>query len=184
MYIEKTILLLGFLLFPLPGFADSEGIPWSFVFFQVFNFSIFLFGLCYLLIKKLPPILRQKREDFLDYRKRAVFLEKRNRVESMKLEKEFLVLEEKAKNIQVTAQQAIDDLRRGKQREYEFWLDNTKKQHEQEWLRQKRKKITSMKSWILSQVLQETGKKLQSWSKSPKSHEVAEHIIHKKWSVQ
>lgn len=183
MFMKKIIFLI-LLIFPLSGFAGSEGVPWSFVFFQALNFSVFLFCLCYLLIKKLPPILRQKREDFLDYRKRAVSLEEQNRAESMRLEKEFLVLEEKAKNIQTTAQEAIDDLKKEKQNEYKFWLDNIRKQQEQEWSRQQRKEMNSMKNWILSQVLKETREKLQVWSKSSESHKVADQIINKKWSAQ
>ena len=182
MFIKKFI-FLTLLVFPLSGFAASKGVPWSFVFFQALNFSIFLFCLCYLLGKKIPPILKQKREDFLDYRKRAVSLEEQNRSECTKLENEFLVLEEKAKNIHLTAQAAIDDLNREKQKEYEFWLENMKKQQEQEWHRQQRKTMTSIKGWILSQVLQATREKLKPWSKSSESHKVADQIIDKRWGA-
>ena len=180
----KKIIFFSLLIFPVSVFAASDGVPWSFVFFQVLNFSIFLFCLCYLLMKKLPPLLKQKREDFLDYRKRAVALEEKNKEECIKLEKEFLVLEEKAKNISITAQEAIDDLKKEKQKAYKFWSENIKKQQEQEWLRQKRKTMTSIKSWILTQVLQTTREKLQAWSNSSESHKTAHQIIDKKWEVQ
>ena len=180
----KKIIFLTFLIFPLLSYAGSEGMPWSFVLFQALNFSVFLFCLCYLLIKKLPPILKQKRRDFLDYRKRAISLEEQNRLECIKLEKEFSVLEGKAKNIQVTAQKAIDDLKREKQKEYNFWLENIKKQQEQEWIRQKRKKMASVKGWILSQVLQSTREKLQTWSKSLESHKIADQIVNKEWRTR
>ena len=184
MFIKEIIFLI---LFIFPGFSfagSQEGIPWSFVFFQTLNFSIFVACLCYLLIKKIPPILKQKQMDFLDYRKRAISMEEKGRLEYIKLEKENLVLEEKEKNIQSTARTALADLKLEKQKEYELWLQNIEKQHQLEWDRQRRNVTVSLKDWILSQVMQNTREKLKAWSKNTESHEVADQIIEKEWRIQ
>ncbi len=184
MFIKEIFFLILFI-FPLFSFASSpEGVPWSLIFFQALNFSIFVACLCYLLIKKISPILKQKQADFLDYRKRAISLEEKGKSEYMKLQKEILVLAEKEKNIQSTAQKAITDLKEEKQKEHEFWLQNMKKQHQLEWDRQRRKETVSLKGWMLSQVIQNTREKLKTWSEDTESHKVANQIIEKQWGIQ
>ena len=74
---------------------SNEGVPWVSVLFQVINFSLFAGILVYLLKKYIPTFLSQKRLDFLEYRKRALALEKQYEESCLKLENEIAELDKK-----------------------------------------------------------------------------------------
>ena len=173
--------------FTLPATAGGNaGVPWSFVFFQALNFLTFLMILFYLLKKKLPPILQQKRKEFIAYKNQAGTLEKENREKCFKLEQEVLALDIKAKNIHIEAQNSIKKLREEKQQEYLSWLECIKQQQKTEIERRKKKEIELLKNWILSKVFPLAKERLSHWpSQDIESYKKYNNrILDKEWKVQ
>ena len=68
---EIKILILSFLNTPSFSLAVSEGIPVSFILFQVLNFGIFLAIVVFFVVKKAPSLLMKKYQDFLEMSQRS-----------------------------------------------------------------------------------------------------------------
>ena len=142
---------------PITAFAGgNEGVPVHFVFFQVLNFSLFIGALIYLLKKKIPSLLEQKQNDFLEYRQKAIKLEKKRIEECILLEKELQILAEKENNLDKSVANALNFLEEELRNESELWLENLQRQVEQELKRQQYTEMTRLKDKLLSHVLQET----------------------------
>lgn len=153
-------------LFPVTVFAGgNEGVPVKFVFFQVLNFSLFLAALSYLLKKNVPALLKQKQQDFLEYRQKALDLEKKHGEECVLLEKDFQALLEKEKNLEASVTKALDLLEKELNNEKVQWLRNLQRQLEQELKRQQITEVSRLKNEILSHVIQKTENQLKEVKK-------------------
>ena len=151
-------------LFFFPGFAlagGNEGIPVPFVFFQVLNFSLFLGALVYLVKKKVPALLEQRRRDFLEYRKKAMEMEKRHTAECVLLEQDLQNLEEKEKNLNASVAKALRLLEGELKNEGEYWLQNLQRQTEQELKRQQFTEMSRLKNKLLSHVVRNAADQLK-----------------------
>ena len=147
---------------PITAFAGgNEGVPVSFVFFQILNFSLFVGALIYLLKKKLPSLLERKQNDFLEYRQKAIELEKKRIEECALLEKDLQVLAEKENNLDKSVAKALNLLEKELRSEGELWLENLQRQIEQELKRQQFTEMSRLKDKLLSRVLQETKEQLK-----------------------
>lgn len=153
-----------YFLFFSPLVAEAAGagsIPIRFVFFQVLNFSLFVVALVYLLRKKLPPFLKQKRQDFLEYQKKAKDLEHGHQKDCLLLEKEIKSLIRKQENTQKMVRDALKDLRIEWEKQEEEWLENLKRHVGQELERQKIKQLGDLKTRLLSKVMTQVKTQLQ-----------------------
>lgn len=151
------ILFIVLFFIPISALAGgNEGVPVRFVFFQVLNFSLFVGALIYLLKKKIPALLKQKQNDFLEYRQKAIELEKKYIGECALVEKDLQVLVEKESNLNESVTKAVNLLEEELRSDSELWSDNLQKQVEQELKRQQFTKMTRLKDKLLSHVIQET----------------------------
>ena len=141
--------------------GENEGIPVHFVFFQVLNFSLFVGALIYLLKKKVPALLEQKQNDFLEYRQKAIELEKKHTEKCAFLEKDLQALMEKEKNLNKSVAKAVNLLEEELKNEGELWLENLQRQVEQELKRQQFTEISRLKNKLLSHVIQKTAGQLK-----------------------
>ncbi len=172
------------LLFILPltgaeGAGDAGNIPLRFVFFQVFNFSLFALALFYLLKKKLPGFLKQKQKDFTEYKKKASFLEKQNQSAYLLLEDKVQALIKKEKNMESTVAKALDNLKTEWETREKQEMKVLKEQVEQELKRIKIKALNKLKNRFLSSVMQKTRSRLLK--ASPESFEKLNHQMVQKW---
>ncbi len=153
-----------YILFFLPGvvWASEEGtIPFRFVCFQVLNFSLFAIALFYLLRKKLPLFLKQKQQDFLEYRRKAKQLEQEHQQACLSLEQEIETLVKKQEKTQENVKKALEDLKMELKDQEKEWLDNFKKRTNQELKRQEIKQLENLKTRLLSKVMEQTKVQLE-----------------------
>ena len=156
--------IIIYILFFLPGVAwtSEEGtIPIRFVCFQVLNFSLFAIALFYLLRKKLPIFLKQKQQDFLEYRRKAKQLEHEHQQACLFLEQEIETLVKKQEKTQENVKKALEDLKMELKDQEKEWLDNFKKRTAQELKRQEIKQLENLKTRLLSKVMEQTEVQLQ-----------------------
>ena len=156
--------IVVYILFFLPGvtWASEEGtIPFRFVCFQVLNFSLFAIALFYLLRKKLPLFLKQKQQDFLEYRKKAKQLEQEHQQACLSLEQKIETLIKKQEKTQENVKKALEDLKMELKDQEKEWLDNFKNRTDQELKRQEIKQLESLKTRLLSKVMEQTKVQLE-----------------------
>ena len=150
------------LVIPVCALAKGDGgIPLRFVFFQIFNFSLFVVALLYLIRKYLPSFLQRKREDFLEYRRKARELEKQHEQDFISLEKEVRLLAEKEKNIEESVTKALNNLKRELEAQEKQWLESVQRQADKEIKLQRFTELNHLKNRFLSQVMQQTKKQLK-----------------------
>ena len=78
--------------------AASEGIPVSFILFQLLNFGIFCVIVVFFIRRKAPSLLKRKHEDFLEMSQRSQKLFDQAQLENEKIK-------EKLKNIEIQMSQ-------------------------------------------------------------------------------
>ena len=133
--------------------AGEGGIPLRFVFFQIFNFSLFMIALVYLVRKKAPAFLKQKQVDFLEYQNRAKKLEEEHQQACFLLEQEIKTLVRKQERIQEMVKKALEDLKIKWEKQEKQDLDNLRKRLDQQLKRQKIKRMGDLKTKLLSKVM-------------------------------
>ena len=174
----KIIIFLFIL--PVLVWAKGEGgIPARFVFFQVFNFSLFALALFYLTRKKLPVFLKQKQQDFLDYRTRAKELEKQNQTDCLFLEKEVQTLIKKKQDIKKSVAKALKALQEDLEIQERQWLENLNTQAAQEIKRQRLKELSGLKNRVLSKVMRQTKKQLKEMEEEELLRKLNHKVIQK-----
>jgi len=155
------------------------GIPLWFVFFQALNFLGFAFCFYYLLRKKVPPILKQKKQDFLDYRDKAKELEKEHKTTYDQIQHKLKGLIKKEQNLKQTVDNALKKTKEELEKNQLEWMGTQKKLFEQELKRQRLKEISSLKDKVLSQVLKQT--KVEIEKKETPTLELLNKQIITKW---
>ena len=169
------------ILVPLVTLAGGgeQGIPFGFLFSQIFNFSIFALILFFLLRKKGPAFLRQKKADFLEYRKSAKSLEQKHQADGLTLQKKIHHLTNKQKNIKTEVAVAISHKEKEMTQEMEHRLKNLKSRAEQELKRWHLQHITQLRVWFSSKVMVQIKRQIKE--AEPAKKEKLNHYIIQKW---
>ena len=160
-----AVWLCVFAFFPMHSFAEGKGLPLAFVLSQIFNFSLFVLALFFLLRKKIPDFLRQKHRDFVEYRKKALELEKSRRANCLLWREKVRALEEK--NLSQAVEKALNNLRKELSLREETELKTLKIKMEREIKRLKIKTAGRLKNRILSLALKGAKKELQKRKNVP-----------------
>lgn len=171
--------MLWVFLFIMPIYVLAKGggdIPLRFVFFQIFNFSLFAVALLYLIRKHLPSFLQRKQDDFLEYRRRARELEKQHEQDCISLEEEVRVLIKKEKNIKESVANILNNLRQELEAQEKQWLENMEMQADKEIKLQRFTELNRLKNRFLSQVMQQTKKKLKKAQAEEPVHKLSQVI--------
>ena len=135
----------AFFIFILPGFnvfaASGGEIPFSFIGFQAFNFSIFVSIIAFLLIKKSGPLFEGRRRDYLAMKKKAENLYNEALKETKALEEKELKLKKDEDNfLNLVKKQADAILKKEEKSAHErslFILKMAEDEINQEWARAK-----------------------------------------------
>lgn len=148
--------------------ASGDGIPFGHIGTQLFNFSIFIGILVYIIIKKVPQALKQNYNDFIEMNSKAQNLYNK----ALKSQKELI-----KKQTQLDAKEATfeEDLKKEVIRLEKFFEQQTKEKcavilkaaqdfEQQEWIRQNNR----LQSEFLSSI-EKTSKDICSRSTSKKS---------------
>lgn len=113
-YLLKKILMKNFYIFILffSSFviAKGEGIPFSFISFQLLNFCIFASILIYFAIKKIPNLLEGHYQNYLIMKKRAQQLYEQAYQRKDEIQKKMLQLKQDEKNFESTLKTQITNL--------------------------------------------------------------------------
>ena len=141
--------------------SEAEEIPWETLFFQFINFSLFAALLVFLVRRYLPPFLIQQKEDFLEYKGRAIALEQQYKDACLKLEREIEELNEKQKNLKQDVEQAIKRLAQEMEEKEQDYQTNQQRQNREELKRQKLKATNQLKEKMLRTVMSQTTDKLK-----------------------
>ncbi len=160
--------------------GGGDGIPVRFVFFQILNFSLFTLALFFLLRRKLPEFLKQKREDFVQYQRKAKKLEKEHQAICLSLEKKVQVLQNKESNMEQSVVKALNNLKEEMRVREKNDLDNLKVRARQEMERVKIKELNRLKTRVLFQVMEQTRRYLRA-PEQAKSLEELNYQIIQKW---
>ena len=161
------IFLLAFWIYPALALAGSEGgIPYRFVFFQIFNFTLFAFIVFYLARKKLPEFLQRQKSDFLEYKSKAYDLEKKQKSACLLWEEKVQALVQKEKNIDSDVAQALNRLKTEWEIQEKESFRNLKVRLEQELKRERIKALNKLKNRLLSSVMKKTKQRLLELSTS------------------
>ena len=129
------------------------GIPLSFVLFQILNFSVFTACLFFLLRKKLPEFLQQKRKDFLDYRARAGDLEEQEQSARKVWAQKLHEIEEKEKTLTADVQKALSLLQKEVKEREDQNRQIQEQQNQRELKRVRIKELSLLKNKVLSLVM-------------------------------
>ena len=155
--------IIIFFLFTIPVWAWAKGneeLPIRFIFFQILNFSVFVVALVYLVRKKIPVFLKQKSEDFLEYRRRAIEQENQKKKDCLLLEREVQNLVEKEKNISQSVTKALSNLKDELEIQEKQWLESLKSKTTREIKLRKFKEFNGLRNRLLFQVMQQTKEQL------------------------
>ena len=146
-----------------PGLAEAatEGIPLTWVFFQTLNFTLFALVLVYLIRKKLPSFLQKKKQDFLEYQKKAQEMEKQNQSIYLSLQKEWKVLQMQEQSISQDVEKALYNLEEELKKQEKKEQETLKVQTLQELKRQRLKELRDLKNRILEQVMIQAKQRLK-----------------------
>lgn len=162
------IIILFLFVSPSWIWAKGDGeIPLQFVFFQIFNFSLFTVALVYLVRKKMPDFLKQKQQDFLEYRRKATEEEAQQKKGCLLLEKEVQALVEKEKNLNLSVAKALDNLKKELEVQEKQWLESLKGQTDREIKLCRFKEFNDLRDRILFQVIQQTKDQLSKTKAKP-----------------
>ena len=174
-------LLAVFFLLVLPVVANAvgEGIPVGFLFSQIFNFSLFVLILFFILKKKLSSFLKQKRADFLEYRKNAKALEQKYQSDCLAEQNKIQLLIDKQKNIKANVKEAIHRKEKEMTEELEHRLKSSKTRADQELKRLSLKNINQLKTGFLFHIMSQTKRQLKDTESTKK--EVLSSQIVQKW---
>lgn len=177
----KIIILFLVFLFPINCLATSNGeIPLKSLFFYGFNFFLFAISAIFLVKKYLPPMLNQRRLDFLDYQERAQKLKAQNKSECLVLEKEIQKLIHKTKNLNQSVEQALNGLIQKLEKQENQNLENFNIQIQQDITRQKGEAMRGLKNRFLVKVMQQTKQNLQNIMPEQAQKKLNRQVI-KKW---
>lgn len=176
---ERFLGLIFLFMVPLAGAESTGEIPLRFVFFQVFNFSLFVLALFFLLKKKIPRFLQQNQKDFIEYRNKASVLEKQNHSAFLLLEKKVHALTKKEKHIESTVAKALENLKEEWEAREKQEIKVLREQVEQKLRRIKIKALNELKTRFLSSVMQKT--KEQVLSAGSEKFEKLNHQMIQKW---
>ncbi len=180
LYVTRPLFIVFLLIsVPVVSGAGGEGIPIGFLLAQVFNFSLFVLILFFILKKKIPPFLRQKQEDFLAYRQKAKALEQKYQADCRTEQEKIHHLANKQKTIKTDVARAISQREKEMAEEMEQSLKNLKSRAQQSLKRARLKETHQLKSWLLSQVMAQT--KAQIKMAEPAKKEQLNHHIVQKW---
>ena len=180
--IPVACLVLKRLLVPSVAFAGSgEGIPFGFLFSQVFNFSLFVLILFFILRKNLPAFLRQKKADFLEYRQKAKALEQKYQADNLIWQKKLQSLMNKQENIKADVAEAVRQKEKEMAQETENRLKVLRARAEQALRRARLKETSQLKTWLVSQVMTQAREQIKAEEPAKKSA-LNSHIV-QKWEA-
>ena len=111
---------------PLTVLAGSEFSPQA-IFFQAFNFSIFLFLFVFLLRKPLQTFFHKRQKEFFAFEEQALKLEKEKQKQKDLWDSKLSVLVEKEKNIKEKAKIEGERFKTQKQKELKELSERLKK---------------------------------------------------------
>ena len=147
-------LALTILFFSLFSYASEGTFPAKEIFFQIFNFSIFVMILFFLMRKPIKVFFHKRQEEFFAFEKQAFQLEKEKQEELKTWEKKIQVLRDQEKEIEKKAQaegekfvfQQKEEIRTLKirfKRESDFFLRLEREKSKRELLEKWKDKVIS-----------------------------------------
>ena len=164
-----SIFLAGLFVFVFPSFsfAESASFPIKEIAVQVFNFSIFVVALIFLVRKPVKLFFHKRQEEFFSFEEQAVQLEREKKKELEAWEQKLESLKEQEKGIQKKAQsegkklvfqkrEEIKNLQNRLKTEAEFFLQLEREKSKKELLEKWKYKIA-----------QKAGKELEGQTQSP-----------------
>ncbi len=154
----------------------SHEIPIGLIFVQVFNFSIFISLLVYLIYKKVLPILKKQKDTFLSDQQLAIETEAKNIQILKKWEMDIQKLEEQKKTLDQQVQLALNNqqMEWKKQEDKQCYIlsQEVKRDFEQ----QKFQKYKALKNQLWERILLKTKEKLFNLT-AQKKEEINQRII-------